>query len=98
MWNISLHSVSVFYAVSAKDGVMSCLLVKPTFGGGSDGLPGGWGTAVPDSLVAEINHQVGNSLSMIAGLVRLQAAEVSKAGRSLSGQEAAQQMQEMGSR
>lgn len=51
-----------------------------------------------DRLAAEANHRVANSLSLIAGFARLEAARVAREGRSMSGQEVAMVLRNMAAR
>lgn len=52
----------------------------------------------PGMLVAELNHRIANNLTLIAGLVRMQAASVAKAGAPLSAEAAFLLLEEVGSR
>lgn len=49
-------------------------------------------------LVAEANHRIANNLTLIASMVRLQAAEVGKAGRALSAAQVSSLLEEIGER
>ena len=49
-------------------------------------------------LIAESNHRIANNLTLIAGLLRLQAADVAKAGRPLSAADACLLLEEVGGR
>lgn len=49
-------------------------------------------------MVAEANHRIANNLTLIASMVRLQAAEVAKAGRPLSAEEVRALLEEVGER
>lgn len=51
-----------------------------------------------DRLTAEANHRVANSLSLIAGFARLEAARVAREGRTMSGQEVAMVLRNMAAR
>ncbi|HEX4197008.1 MAG TPA: sensor histidine kinase [Caulobacteraceae bacterium] len=51
-----------------------------------------------DVLVGESNHRIANNLTLIAGLLRLQAADVAKSGRTLSAEEACLLLEEVGGR
>ncbi|HEY5006863.1 MAG TPA: sensor histidine kinase [Caulobacteraceae bacterium] len=54
--------------------------------------------SIADVVIGESNHRIANNLTLIAGLLRLQAADVAKAGRSLSAQEACVLLEEVGGR
>jgi len=58
--------------------------------------PAGGGAS--DTLTAEANHRVANSLSLIAGFARLVAARVAREGRSMSSQEVASLLHEIAAR
>jgi two-component sensor histidine kinase len=60
-------------------------------------LPWG-GAGAPDELVAESNHRIANNLAMIAGMLRMHAAEIAKLGQALSAEDACLLLQEVGSR
>jgi two-component sensor histidine kinase len=49
-------------------------------------------------LIAESNHRIANNLTLIAGLLRLQAADVAKAGRPVSAADACLLLEEVGGR
>jgi two-component sensor histidine kinase len=51
-----------------------------------------------DIMVGESNHRIANNLTLIAGLLRLQAADVAKAGRTLSAEDACLLLEEVGGR
>ena len=51
-----------------------------------------------DVLVAESNHRIANNLTLIAGLVRLQAAGIARAGEPLSAEDACRALEEAGTR
>jgi two-component sensor histidine kinase len=51
-----------------------------------------------DLLVAESNHRIANNLTLIAGLLRLQAAGIARAGEPLSATDACAQLEEAGGR
>lgn len=59
--------------------------------------PGGVG-ASPDILIAESNHRIANNLTLIAGLIRLQASGVAREGRTLNAEEARLLLDEVGGR
>ncbi len=52
----------------------------------------------PDVLVEEANHRIANNLSLVAGLVRLQASSIAKAGRPMTATEVCALLTEMGNR
>lgn len=49
-------------------------------------------------LVGESNHRIANNLTLIAGLLRLQAADLARSGRTLSAEEACLLLEEVGGR
>jgi two-component sensor histidine kinase len=49
-------------------------------------------------LIAESNHRIANNLTLIAGLLRLQAGEVTKQGRTLEAREVCLLLEEVGGR
>ena len=51
-----------------------------------------------DVLVAESNHRIANNLTLIAGLVRLQAAGIARTGEPLSATDACLALEEIGNR
>jgi two-component sensor histidine kinase len=51
-----------------------------------------------DILIGESNHRIANNLTLIAGLLRLQAADVAKSGRTLSAEDACLLLEEVGGR
>jgi two-component sensor histidine kinase len=51
-----------------------------------------------DVLIGESNHRIANNLTLIAGLLRLQAADLAKAGATLSAEDACLLLQEVGGR
>jgi two-component sensor histidine kinase len=51
-----------------------------------------------DVLIGESNHRIANNLTLIAGLLRLQASEVAKTGRALSAQDVCVLLEEVGGR
>lgn len=51
-----------------------------------------------DDLIGESNHRIANNLTVIAGLVRLQSAEVARAGRPLTPEEVCQLLKEVSNR
>jgi two-component sensor histidine kinase len=55
-------------------------------------------TPAAEILIGESNHRIANNLTLIAGLLRLQAADVAKAGRSLSAADACLLLEEVGGR
>jgi two-component sensor histidine kinase len=55
------------------------------------------GISVED-LVREANHRIANNLTVIGGLVRLQAADVSRQGKALSAEEVCTLLKEVGGR
>jgi two-component sensor histidine kinase len=54
--------------------------------------------ALSDVVIGESNHRIANNLTLIAGLLRLQAADIAKAGRSLSAQDVCVLLEEAGGR
>jgi two-component sensor histidine kinase len=56
------------------------------------------GASSHDILIGESNHRIANNLTLIAGLLRLQAADLAKAGRPLSAKEACFLLEEVGGR
>jgi len=56
------------------------------------------GASSHEILISESNHRIANNLTLIAGLLRLQAAEVAKAARPLSAEEACVLLEEAGGR
>jgi two-component sensor histidine kinase len=55
-------------------------------------------TVARDWLVEESNHRIANNLTLIAGLLRLQAAGIARAGEPLSPADACTALEEAGSR
>ena len=55
-------------------------------------------TSDPDVLMAEANHRIANNLALVAGMVRLQASSIAKAGDSLTAQEVCGLLAEVGNR
>lgn len=55
-------------------------------------------TADTDALIREADHRIANSLTALAGLVRMQAAEVVHRAQALSGAEAGRMLSEIGGR
>jgi two-component sensor histidine kinase len=55
-------------------------------------------TPKSEILTAESNHRIANNLTLIAGLLRLQAADVAKAGQPLSAVDACLLLEEVGGR
>jgi len=53
---------------------------------------------IADVVIGESNHRIANNLTLIAGLLRLQAADVAKAGRALSAQDVCVLLEEVGGR
>lgn len=58
----------------------------------------GDGPFAPDVLIAESNHRIANNLSLIAGLLHLQATETAKTGEPLSAEAACLLLEEVGGR
>jgi len=56
------------------------------------------GASSHDILIGESNHRIANNLTLIAGLLRLQAADVAKAGRPFSAEEVCFLLEEVGGR
>ncbi len=54
--------------------------------------------SVANVVIGESNHRIANNLTLIAGLLRLQAADVAKAGGSLSAQDVCVLLEEVGGR
>jgi two-component sensor histidine kinase len=52
----------------------------------------------PNAFVAEANHRIANNLAVVAALVRMQSAEVHKAGSSLSAEAVSSMLAEVSSR
>ncbi|HLI67935.1 MAG TPA: sensor histidine kinase [Caulobacteraceae bacterium] len=52
----------------------------------------------PEMLVAESNHRIANNLTLIAGLVRMQASGIAKAGRPMTADEVCLALEEVGNR
>jgi two-component sensor histidine kinase len=55
-------------------------------------------TPTAEILIGESNHRIANNLTLIAGLLRLQAADVAKAGQPLSAADACLLLEEVGGR
>ncbi len=55
-------------------------------------------TPLAEMLIGESNHRIANNLTLIAGLLRLQAADVAKGGQSLSAQDVCVLLEEVGGR
>ncbi len=55
-------------------------------------------SADPDVLMEEANHRIANNLSLVAGLVRLQASSLAKAGQTMSASEVCGLLTEVGNR
>ncbi len=52
----------------------------------------------PEVLLAESNHRIANNLTLIAGLVRLQASDIARDGKMLTAADACTALEEVGSR
>lgn len=52
----------------------------------------------PDMLIAESNHRIANNLTLIAGMLRLRASDIARAGGGLSAEEASLMLAEVGER
>jgi two-component sensor histidine kinase len=55
-------------------------------------------TSPSDLLIGESNHRIANNLTLIAGLLRLQASDIAKAGQTLSAEDACLLLEEVGGR
>ncbi len=55
-------------------------------------------TATLEVLVAESNHRIANNLSLVAGMLRLQANDLARSGRGFSPEEAVLLLAEVGAR
>jgi two-component sensor histidine kinase len=54
--------------------------------------------SVADLMIAESNHRIANNLTLIAGLLRLQATDITKQGRALEARDACLLLEEVGGR
>lgn len=77
---------------------METVTHKQLLSGSPSEVSGGRHEPVSDVLIAESNHRIANNLTLIAGMLRLQANDIAKAGLALSPQDAKNLLAEVGSR